>query len=81
MIFCVDQISCSFLKKGHVPAVLHLDVNDNNAYWCCTTYPNGGRLLGIGQFLINIHTKLQVQQQGDAGHQSEHRVQAKSKCI
>lgn len=50
-----------------------------NAYWCCTVYPNDGRLLGVGQFFINKDALLQVQQQGDAGHEGEHDVQAKIK--
>ena len=52
-----------------------------NAYWCCTIYPDYGCFLGVGHAFINIGTLLQVQQQGDAGHEGENGVQANSKYI
>lgn len=52
-----------------------------NAYWCCTIYPNDGCLLGVGEFFINIDALLQVQQQGDAGHEGQNGVQTKVKHI
>lgn len=52
-----------------------------DAYWCCTACPNEGGLLGFGQLFINKDALLQVQQQGDAGHEGEHGVEAKIKHI
>lgn len=52
-----------------------------NAYWCSTTYPDNGCLLGIGHLFVNVHTLLQVQQQGNEGHEGEHGVEANPKHI
>lgn len=52
-----------------------------NAYRCRAGYPNDGGLLGVGQLSVNEDTLLQVQPQGDAGHEAEHSVQGKIKGI
>lgn len=51
------------------------------AYRCCTIYPNHGGLLGVGEFFIHIDALLQVQQEGNTGHEGEHGVPANSKYI
>lgn len=66
------------------PVVLHYAARLEagvNAYWCCTAYPNDGGLLGVELLPVNVDTLLQVQQQGQAGHEGEHDVQAETEGI
>lgn len=52
-----------------------------DAYWSCAAYPNDGGLLGVGLLPVNVEALLQVQQQGHAGHEGEHDVQAETEGI
>ena len=56
-------------------------MNTLSAYRCRAGYPNDGGLLGVGQLSVNEDTLLQVQPQGDAGHEAEHNVEGKIKGI
>lgn len=52
-----------------------------DAYWSRAAYPNDGGLLGVGLLPVDVEALLQVQQQGQAGHEGEHDVQAETEGI
>lgn len=52
-----------------------------SSYWCCATYPDDGGLLGVGVLLVDVDALLQVEQQGHAGHEAQHDVQAETERV